>query len=420
MPPYYLCGLVRPNSIEGNHSDAKGILNGVGILEGILALPSQADVLAPDSGLWVNTMLTLKPDLSTLEVISYRLRHAHVFGQLYEPNGALSPFCARGLLRRLASDAITKQNIQITVGCEIEFALLTPDRQPFNTSNFALNKAFDDAIPVLDDILDACTKNEVPILQIHSEAAPGQFEIVLDHCDPLKQVDHIIRCREIIHAVAKMHNLTSTSIPSMDPNQAGNGAHFHLSFADCYGTNLFPDATRPYGFSLIAEQFMAGVLEHLPALSAITVPSVNSFRRLLPGHWCGANCAWGIENKEAPIRVCSGTSGGIPLHFEIKTVDAMCNPYLALAAVIASGLDGIQNEKHLPPPAETATDLDKSERLPASLDAALEQLDNDTVLLEAMGPRLSRAYMAVKRSEFGHFSNLTLMEEVDTLLSKGF
>eukprot|EP00397_Hematodinium_sp_SG-2012_P046951 GEMP01053216.1.p1 GENE.GEMP01053216.1~~GEMP01053216.1.p1 ORF type:complete len:237 (+),score=56.90 GEMP01053216.1:536-1246(+) len=236
----------------------------------------------------------------------------------------------------------------------------------------------------------------------------------------MKLVDNVIRCHQIIQAVAKKHGLTSTQIPSMDPEQPGTGEHFHLSFTDSQGVNLFPDASRPYGFSRLAEQFMAGVFEHLPALTAITVPSPNSFRRLVPDHLCGAHHVWGVENKEAPIRVCTASSSGIPLHFELKAVDAMCNPYLALAAIIASGLDGIDKGAHLPPPVQTLERLEESERLPASLEAAIEQLEKDTMLLETMGPRLAQVYIAVKRSEINHFKNLTLAEEVDTLLTKAF
>src|SRR5262249_30821778 len=166
--------------------------------------------------------------------------------------------------------------------------------------------------------------------------------------------------------------------------------------------------------------FVAGILDHLPALAALTVASRNSYRRLRPQTWSGAFRAWGTDNREAAVRVPSGANRTAPSHIELKTSDASANPYLALGATIAAGLDGLR--RGLTPPAPVQDDparLSEAERsargvdpLPDSLEAAVAALERDPVLMEALGPDLAQAYIAVKRFEWQALKDLPLEEEV--------
>ena len=201
---------------------------------------------------------------------------------------------------------------------------------------------------------------------------------------------------------------------------AGNGMHVHLSFKQADGTNGFvASAARPanFGISANGSSFLAGVLLHLPALSAISTPASNSFRRLAPGCWAGAYQCWAVENKEAPLRVCQALTHGQPLHFELKTVDALCNPHLAIAAAIACGLDGVTRGLALPPPAQ---DVSEHPALPKDLGTALDALQRDEVLTAAIGEPLVKAYLAVKRRELAFFEGMSLEQECQILQRKGF
>ncbi|MEB3159859.1 MAG: glutamine synthetase, partial [Synechocystis sp.] len=172
--------------------------------------------------------------------------------------------------------------------------------------------------------------------------------------------------------------------------------------------------------------FMAGVLAHLPGLMALTVPSVNSYRRLLPHCWSGAFQTWGLDNREAAIRVPSNFTLPSPTHVEVKTVDASANPYLALGAVIYAGLDGIQRQLPLPDPVGVDPgSLTQEERqrlniqaLPNNLGTAIACLEKDEVLLAALGPDLAKAFIAVRKAEWEVLQGKSLEEEVNLLLTK--
>jgi len=199
------------------------------------------------------------------------------------------------------------------------------------------------------------------------------------------------------------------------PDEIGSGSHLHLSLWDTTtGANLLHDAeATPTGFSRTGRRFVAGLLEHLPALTAIMCPTVNSFRRLQPHAWASAFVCYGFDNREAAVRIPSpfwGREQGTT-NIEVKTVDNTCNPYLALGAVIAAGLDGIENRLDPGPPLAVDPGLLSDDerfdlsigRLPTSLDQALNLLAADPVLTGALGAPLSEVFLAVRRSEADYF-----------------
>ncbi|SFL55455.1 glutamine synthetase family protein [Geodermatophilus ruber] len=251
--------------------------------------------------------------------------------------------------------------------------------------------------------------------QAINEYGPGQQEISVGYTDALRAADHQVKFRDAVRGTALRHGLLASFAAKPYPDEIGSGAHVHLSLWDAEGgRNLLHDPTAPGGLSEVGRRFVAGVTEHLPALTALTTPSYNSFRRLRPGAWAAATTAWGFDNREAAVRVCSPFTGREEesLNLEVKTSDGSANPYLSLGALITCGLDGIarglqpgEPSAHDParlPPAELARG--KVRPLPTTMRAALDELEKDEVLLGSMDELLARCYLAVRRSEDEEFS----------------
>lgn len=262
---------------------------------------------------------------------------------------------------------------------------------------------------------DALEAQGIIVEQAINEYGAGQQEISVRHADALTAADNQIKFRDTVRGVALRHGLLASFAPKPYPDQIGSGAHVHFSLWDADGTrSLLYDDNAPRGLSKIGRHFIAGVTEHLPALVALTAPSYNSYSRLLPSAWASATTAWGFDNKEAALRVCSPfyKREEQTYNVEFKTVDASANPYLALGALIACGLDGVERELEPSEPSEhdparmTPEELERGRvrALPTSMGAALDELEKDEFLLNTMGDLLSRCYLAVRRSEEEAFS----------------
>jgi glutamine synthetase len=200
--------------------------------------------------------------------------------------------------------------------------------------------------------------------------------------------------------------------PKPWPDNAGNGGHVHFSLWDGGRNRFYGDRN---GLSPEARSFVAGVLAHLPGLCGLTAPSFNSYHRIVPQYWAGAFVCWGVDNREAPVRVASTFRGSeeASTNAELKACDATCNPYLALGGLIAAGLDGLEHSLEPPDPVgvdpATIDDAERERRgivpLPANQAAALDALEEDDLLLEALGPILAQSYLAVRRSEWAAYSS---------------
>jgi glutamine synthetase len=229
-----------------------------------------------------------------------------------------------------------------------------------------------------------------------------------------------------VRSIARGFDLYATFAPKPFLDQAGSGAHIHFSLWGTKGSehpnkNLFYDAHERGGFSELGKHFVGGVLRHIRALVAITCGSPNSYRRLLPHFWSSAYGAYGYDNREGAIRIPSLFSGreATSPNIELKCSDHSGNPYLALGALIAAGLDGIKNRIDPGEPQEidpgNYSDEEREQRgirrLPTSLDEALDELEGDAVLMEALGPLLANSYIAVKRNESAFFKDKSAEEE---------
>lgn len=268
---------------------------------------------------------------------------------------------------------------------------------------------------VADAIVQGLDDQGIQLEQYYAELGHGQQELSVAHLPAVEAADTQILVRETIRGVAAGFGLAASLAPKPWPDQAGNGAHIHFSVWDAAGErNLFHDPARRFGLSEIAEQFVAGVLAHLPGLLALTAPSFNSFQRLLPQYWSSAFVCWGPDNREASVRVPS-TFWGLEqpsTNLEYKPADAASNPYLAFGGLIAAGLDGIDRQMEPPEPLEvdpaTLSDDEReargAHRYPTTLDEALKHLESDEVLTGALGELLARSYLAVRRSEWEAYS----------------
>jgi glutamine synthetase len=399
---------------------------GVGISTAQQAIPVMVDGIVQDSGLGPVGEVWLVPDWSTCKVLPYAATHARVMGDMMK-DGRPWSLCPRSCLQRRVAEAQI-MGLEVRAAFENEFYLLQATAEgmiPADETVFASTLAMDLNRPVIDAIADALVAQGMAVERYYPESGPGQQEISIRYAPAVAAADRQIAFRETVRAVALQHGLKASFLPKIFADKAGSGCHLHLSLWQD-GQNLLPDVAGVGGLSQTARAFMAGILQHLPALMALTTPSPNSYRRIQPHCWSGAFRAWGLDNREAAIRIPSNPTPPSPTHIELKTVDASANPYLALAAVIAAGLDGVR--RSLDPGEPVATDpgnLAETERgargidpLPANLSEAIAHLRNDEVLLNALGSELAQAYLAVRTAEWEALKELELAEEVRLLLER--
>lgn len=400
--------------------------HGVGISAAQQAIPVMYDAPAPGSGLSPVGEVRLVPDWDTLMPLPYAPGHARVMGDMVK-EGSPWNLCPRNFLKAMIADA-ESEGLQVIASFENEFYLLRQFVEgvvPADETVFASTLAMDLHQAVIDEMAQALIEQGMLVEQYHPESGPGQQEISVLYTNALGAADQQIAFRETVRAIALQHNLKASFLPKIFADKAGSGCHLHLSLWHD-GQNLVPNLEAQGELSEIARRFMAGILHHLPALMALTTPSTNSYRRIRPHQWSGAFRCWGMDNREAALRVPSNPEEMSPTHFELKTVDASANPYLALGAVIAAGLDGVRHCLELGESVAIdpghMTESERSgrgiERLPTTLGEAIEHLSSDKVLLNALGPELAQAYVAVRKAEWEALKDLALEEEVKLLLER--
>jgi len=377
---------------------------GVGLAKGVMALdPSGA--LHPASGLSPVGEIRLMPDLSTLTPLPFARSQAMVSCDMTEPD-ARTPWegCPRGALKRVLG-RLAEKGYRAVASYEAEFYVSGPsgplDRTPYAAS-FALTAADE----FVAELAEALEEMGVPPEQCHAEVGHGNLELSVGETEALAAADRRVQVLETIRGVAHRMGLEVTMAPKPYLEGAGNGHHLHVSLYEGESPLLFDASGELSG---AGSGFVAGLLEHLPAVMALTAASPNSYQRLAPGMWASAFAAYGLDNREAAVRLASPVAGAesATANVEVKPVDVTANPYLALAAVLAAGMDGVDRE--LDPGEPTTVDpatLSEEERaernirpLPASLDQALNALENDEALIEALGAPLVRTHLAVGRAQ---------------------
>ncbi|MFB6184938.1 MAG: glutamine synthetase family protein [Haloarculaceae archaeon] len=389
---------------------------GVGFANGVAELTLEPGLLEdPKYGPAGGDMMAVA-DLDSLTPVSWREDTAAVFADLTTVDGQPFDLCARGTLRSVLDD-YRDVGMEPYAGVETEFSLLAPDGdggwEPFNRRCSYDMDALDQSADLLDAWSAAMAAGGYEVLGIHQESQPGQYEVNVAYDDALATADGIAFFRHMVKAVSRSEGLKATLMPRPHSGEDANGMHFHLSLWDD-GENLFaggdddPDVEFPAGkhphdagISDVARHFMGGLLEHMKALTAVCAPTVNSYKRLVPGIWAPVNVAWGPDNRSTVLRLPPEL--GSATRVEHRVPDSAANPYLSLAASLAAGLDGIENE--IDPGEGTLENAYRQdyENLPRTLPEALGHLEADDVLRSALGSDLVEEFLKLKRDEFDRY-----------------
>ena len=409
-------GTVRAKA-SSMHGLEGRIRAGIGLTVAMQAM-NGLDHLQPVEGMGPVGEIRLVPDPDTFRVLPYAPHSGAMLVDQRTLDGDVAPVDQRGFLRRM-SDRLAERGARLEVAFENEFALaIRADDGSFRPTDSSLcfstigMTASQDYVDALAAALDA---QGIPLEQYYAELGHGQQEISTVHRPAVQAADEQLLVRETIRGVAAHRGLAATLAPKPWPGGAGNGGHIHFSLWDAEDDrNRFHDPEAPDRFSAEGRAFLAGVLEHLPGLCGLTAPSFNSYHRIVPQYWAGAFTCWGHDNREAPLRLPSLFWGmeEASTNVELKAADATANPYLAVGGVIAAGLDGLDRGLEPPDPVEddpaTIPEGERERlgirRLPSTQEEALDRLDADDVLTDALGPVLARSYLTVRRSEWEAYS----------------
>jgi glutamine synthetase len=352
--------------------------------------------------------LRLDPDtdsLIELPFVAHRTAAAMCFVRKKVDKGKeFYPLDTRGLLHKTCEELLPGK-MQLKVKVEPEFHLITPDGEPFDEAGYADTYPKSPGMDILLDISSALRSLGIQPRVIHHEVGEAQQEIEIQYADALKMADTILIFKNLARSISQNQSVDVTFMPKPFESQAGNGLHCHLQLWDGEKNLFGVDDTSE--LSETARMFVAGLIEHSPAITAFANPTINSYKRLVPHHEAPVYITWGLMNRTALIRVpmfSSGESAAI----EFRSPDPMANPYLLFTAIIAAGMDGIKR-KLIPPDPRSEdifhmTDEERDELgiqiLPTALDEALEALVNDEVISSAVGPEIMRSYITLKTEEW--------------------
>ncbi|KAJ9181506.1 hypothetical protein P3X46_009631 [Hevea brasiliensis] len=390
--------------------------NGIGLTFASMAMTSSVDGPADETNLTGVGEIRLMPDLTTIRRIPWMEVEEMVLADMHLRPGEAWEYCPREALRRVSKVLKDEFNLVMNAGFENEFVLLKSVAKegkeewlPIDSAPYCSASGYDSAAPIFHEVVAALQLLNIIVEQLHAEAGKGQFEMALGHTACTCSADNLVFAREVIRAIARKHGLLATFVPKYALDDIGSGSHVHISLWQ-NGENVFMASGSSYrhGISTVGEEFMAGVLHHLPSILAFTAPVPNSYDRIQPNTWSGAYQCWGKENREAPIRTACppGIKDGLVSNFEIKSFDGCANPYLGLAAILAAGIDGLRRHLSLPEPVDTNPSyLDaKLKRLPKSLSESLEALKKDDVLEDLIGKKLMIAIKGVRKAEIEYDS----------------
>jgi glutamine synthetase len=353
----------------------------------------------------------LRPDVSTAYChVAPNAHRAVINASSFDENGRPMEECPRSHLGILSDLVKEETSFYPLVGFEVEVMYMRRIRQNGKLVNYEImdephslySMTNDDwnQLPMIEATARAMLKAGIAIDKFHSEHAPGQWEFVLPPGAPVDAVDMLLKARSIIYEVAEQYDLKATMCPRPSCQHPGNGMHVHLSMNAVFGRDVKD-----------SEAFFAGILEHLPAVMAFSFSQEASYSRVASGVMSGGEyVCWGWENKDAPLRRVAIN------RFEIKSLDALANPYLALCGILAAGIDGMRKNLHLTAKSSfSAAKLSHSEReelgikvmLPKSLSESLGALEADRTLCDLVGDAIVNFYVPFKRGELEMFQKMT-------------
>lgn len=333
-----------------------------------------------------------------------------------DQQGQLSAFCWRSVARR-QTQRLGVLGLDVLVGNEMEFGLIDSDGRPLGERDGWPCYGVDVYSQLSDFAADLCERlaaADIPVEQIHAEYGLGQFEISLPPRAPLTAADNVLLARTIVGRTARAHGLRASFSPVPFAGESGNGAHMHLSFTRD-GEPLLSGGQEEAGLTVEGAHAIAGMSAHLPETIAVLAGTVVSGARMQPGHWSGSFSCWGVENREAALRLLEANHGNpYGANIEVKCVDAGANPYLALGLILGLAANGIERELPLPAavPVDPAT-LSEAEAqaagvvpLPNDPQTRIELFEHSELAQDILGAELHAAVLAVRRYESELFEGL--------------
>lgn len=373
----------------------------------------------------------LRPDPDTFTVFPWRPQEgavARLICDVYNPDGTPFAGCPRNTLKRVLAEAV-EMGYTMNVGPEAEFFLFHTDPHGRPTLTTHDQAGYFDLTPVdrgedaRRDMVLTLQKMGFEIEASHHEVAPGQHEIDFKYADALTTADNIVTFKFVVRTIAQRHGLHATFMPKPVFGINGSGMHCNQSLFKG-GKNAFYDPNAPLQLSQVAYHYIGGLIGHARGMAAITNPTVNSYKRLVPGYEAPVYIAWSARNRSPLIRIPA--KRGLSTRIELRNPDPATNPYLALAVMLKAGLDGIRREIQPPP----ATDrniyhMDAATReelgiksLPGNLAEALDELAKDQVIAGALGDHVYQHFVEAKRIEWDHYRMQVHSWEIEQYLAK--
>ena len=374
----------------------------------------------------------LRPDTNTFVVFPWRPQTgkvARLICDVYNPDG--TPFAGdpRYVLRKTLEKAAKMGYDTFNVGPECEFFLFLTDTEGRPTTITHDNAGYFDLGPVdlgenaRRDMCLALEEMGFEVEASHHEVAPGQHEIDFKYTDALTAADAILTFKLVVKTIAQRHGLHATFMPKPVFGIAGSGMHVNTSLFK-NGKNIFFDEKDSLQLSQEAYWFIGGMMKNMRSMAALTNPLVNSYKRLVPGYEAPVYIAWSARNRSPLIRVPAAR--GSATRLELRCPDPSCNPYLALTAILAAGLDGIENKIQPPTPSnKNIFHMTAEERLadgigdlPGSLDEAILEMSKSSFMKEILGDHIFSKYIEAKQEECNEYKTKITKWEIDTYLMK--
>ena len=416
-----LCKKQEVNFLRLQFTDILGVNKNVEVPESQFEKALEGDIMFDGSSIEgfvriEESDMVLKPDLETFRVLPYDDeggRIARLICDIYNPDGSSFAGCTRQALQRQIA-AAKALGYQMMAGAEAEFFIFQLDASGQPTTETHDHGGYFDQTPVdrAEEIRRLIIRDLVSMgFEVeagHHEVAPGQHEIDFRYTAALETADNLATFRFIVRNVAYRHGFLATFMPKPILGQNGSGMHTHQSLFKG-GKNAFHDPAGKWELSATAIQYVAGLLKHARGFCAVTNPLVNSYKRLVPGYEAPTNVAWSQRNRSPLVRIPDRR--GIGTRCELRMPDPSANPYLALAVQLASGLDGI-TQKLIPPDPVNKNIFTMSFRerrkyrideLPRDLHEALDMLEKDDVIRDALGSHIYERFVEAKREEWQEY-----------------
>jgi glutamine synthetase len=367
----------------------------------------------------------IRPDLDTIRVVPWQPEIAWCLGEAWCLDGSDHyPVCPRALLRRVV-DRFAERGLLPIVGPELEHFICVRDpeapgglrRYVDELSRVYTVGAVSDPRQITLRMLLAADELGLQAFAANHEFMNSQYEINIKHSEAVDAADRAFMLKALVKEIAAMEGLVATFMGRPFADQGGSGFHLHLSLGGDDGRNVFADDAGADGLSPLASQFIAGVIEHAAGVQALLGPTINAYKRILPDSLAPTHANWGHDNRTAFVRVPN--ERGSRSRIEIRTADGSACAHLITAALLIAGLDGI--ERGLTPPEPVVGDAYRMDdahagtRLPSDLGSALDALEADSILVDALGHQLVRTFVTMKRFEVERFAEAVGVLDLDVI-----